>query len=105
MEPPDADRHFGQALRGQRRAWRRRARAALGHLIMRAGWLAPHVLRHDCASELGLSGDDFISIRETLGHSSVATTMRYLHLDGTEIEDAWMARKSGLSSGRRDWSR
>lgn len=72
---------------------------------MGAGWLAPHVLRHDCAAELDLSRDDFISIRETLGHSWVAATMRYLHPDRTQIEDAWMARKSWLSSGRRDWSR
>jgi len=49
------------------------------------------VLRHFCASQLYLSGMDLISIQETLGHSWVATTMRYVHVHRTRVEDAWIA--------------
>jgi site-specific recombinase XerD len=65
--------------------------AAARHLPTWAGRLTPHVLRHYCASELYLSGVDLISIQEMLGHSWVATTMRYIHVHRTQIEDAWVA--------------
>lgn len=58
------------------------------------GWsdtLTPHVLRHYCASQLYLNGLDLISIQELLGHSWVATTMGYVHVHATRIEDAWAA--------------
>ncbi|MGB6162488.1 MAG: tyrosine-type recombinase/integrase [Pseudonocardiaceae bacterium] len=51
----------------------------------------PHVLRHFCASQLYLSGMDLISIQEALGHSWVATTMKYIHVHRTRVEDAWIA--------------
>ncbi|MHA6757897.1 tyrosine-type recombinase/integrase [Streptacidiphilus sp. PAMC 29251] len=53
--------------------------------------MTPHVLRHFCASELYLNGLDLISIQEVLGHSWIATTMRYVHVHRTRVEDAWMA--------------
>jgi len=40
--------------------------------------LTPHVLRHFAASQLYLSGMDLISVQELLGHSWIATTMRYV---------------------------
>lgn len=58
------------------------------------GWadkLTPHVLRHYAASQLYLSGMDLISVQELLGHSWVATTMRYVHVHRSRIEDAWIA--------------
>ncbi|RSM80543.1 recombinase [Amycolatopsis sp. WAC 01375] len=58
------------------------------------GWtdkLTPHVLRHFCASELYLSGLDLISIQELLGHSWIASTLNYVHVHRTRIEDAWAA--------------
>jgi integrase/recombinase XerD len=30
-------------------------------------------------------------MRETLGHSWVATTMAYVHVHATHVEDAWIA--------------
>lgn len=71
-------------------------RAALGnaaavHLPAWGGRLTPHVLRHYCASQLYLDGLDLISIQEMLGHSWVATTMRYVHVHRTRIEEAWVA--------------
>jgi integrase/recombinase XerD len=66
-------------------------RAAAEYLPTWAGRLTPHVLRHYCASQLYLNGVDLISIQEMLGHSWVATTMRYVHVHRTRIEDAWVA--------------
>jgi site-specific recombinase XerD len=56
-----------------------------------AGRLTPHVLRHYCASQLYLAGVDLLAIQELLGHSWVATTMRYVHVHSGRIEDAWVA--------------
>ena len=61
------------------------------HLPEWAGQVTPHVLRHFCASQLHLAGVDLISIQELLGHSWIATTMRYVHVHRTRIEDAWIA--------------
>ncbi len=69
------------------RAWPR-PRAAPARL---GAQLTPHVLRHFCASQLYLCGVDLISIQEMLGHSWVATTMRYVHVHRTRIEEAWLA--------------
>ena len=58
------------------------------HLPGWAGRLTPHVLRHYCASQLYRTGVDLIAIQELLGHSWIATTMRYVHVHHTRIEDA-----------------
>ncbi|TJZ96082.1 site-specific integrase [Actinacidiphila oryziradicis] len=66
--------------------------AAVGtHLSGWADKLTPHVLRHYCASQLYLNGLDLIAIQEVLGHSWIATTMRYVHVQQTRVEDAWVA--------------
>ncbi|MDT8912092.1 site-specific integrase [Amycolatopsis sp. PS_44_ISF1] len=65
--------------------------ATATHLPAWADKLTPHALRHFCASQLYLSGMDLISIQEALGHAWVATTMKYVHLHRTRIEDAWIA--------------
>lgn len=67
------------------------AEAVAAHLPTWAGRMTPHVLRHYCASQLYLEGVDLLSIQEMLGHSWVATTMRYVHVYRTRIEDAWLA--------------
>jgi integrase/recombinase XerD len=67
------------------------SRAGAEHLPTWTGGMTPHVLRHYCASELYLDGVDLISIQEMLGHAWVATTMRYIHVHRTRIEDAWVA--------------
>lgn len=67
------------------------AEAATRHLPQWAGALTPHVLRHYCASQLYAQGMDLIAIQETLGHAWIATTMNYVHVYQTHVEDAWMA--------------
>lgn len=60
------------------------------HLPTWSGRLTPHVLRHYCASQLYLTGMDLLAIQELLGHDWIATTMRYVHVQKTHIEDAWL---------------
>ncbi|MET8181678.1 site-specific integrase [Streptomyces sp. NPDC005336] len=65
--------------------------AAKAHL---PGWgerLTPHTLRHFCASQLYANGLDLLAIQEVLGHSWIAATMRYVHVQQTRVEDAWVA--------------
>lgn len=64
--------------------------AAEAHLPDWADRMTPHVLRHYCASQLYLSGVDLIAVQELLGHSWIATTMRY-DVHRTRIEEAWTA--------------
>jgi site-specific recombinase XerD len=71
-------------------------RAALAEVAARhlPDWpqkVTPHVLRHFCASQLYHSGMDIIAIQETLGHAWVATTMNYIHVHRSHVEDAWIA--------------
>ena len=67
------------------------AKAAGTHLPDWADVVTPHVLRHFCASQLYRGGMDLIAIQATLGHAWIATTMQYVHVPGTHIEDAWIA--------------
>jgi site-specific recombinase XerD len=66
------------------------AEAAGTHLPDWVDKLTPHVLRHFCASQLYLHGMDLVAIQETLGHAWIATTMKYIHVHRSRIEDAWL---------------
>ncbi len=59
------------------------------HLPAQAGRLSPHLLRHFAASDLYRNGMDVVAIQEILGHCWINTTMIYVHVDRTHIEDAW----------------
>ena len=67
------------------------AEAAARHLPEWQDRLTPHVLRHFCASQLYAGGMDLVAIQEMLGHAWVSTTMGYIHVQRTHIEDAWAA--------------
>ncbi|WP_067573912.1 tyrosine-type recombinase/integrase [Nocardia acidivorans] len=67
------------------------AEATAAYLPQWVGRMSPHVLRHYCASQLYLNGVDLISIQEMYGHAWVATTMKYVHVHRTRIEEAWVA--------------
>jgi len=66
----------------------------------------PHLMRHSCAVALLQAGVDLITIRDQLGHVSVATTSRYatsnLKLKRSALEAFWAA--AGLSTTKRkEW--
>lgn len=62
----------------------------------------PHVLRHSCAVALLQAGIDLTAIRDYLGHSSVATTGRYLQtnlrMKREVLNRFW--KRSGLEPGQ-----
>jgi site-specific recombinase XerD len=100
----DPDRHGAPLLPSERRSGDGSSRRAGDESLRRGlavaverhlpGWqgrLSPHVLRHYCASQLYLGGMDLLAIQELLGHSWVATTMRYVHVQKSHIERAWLA--------------
>jgi site-specific recombinase XerD len=64
--------------------------------------VTPHVLRHSCAVALLQAGNDLTVIRDYLGHSSVATTNRYLscnlQMKREALDRFW--RRAGLQPTR-----
>ena len=78
------------------------AAAVEAHLPGWAEKLTPHVLRHFCAAELCSGGLDLVAIQEVWGHSWIATTMRYVHVQQTRGEAPGRPGSSGPRSGWKD---
>ncbi len=72
--------------------------AARDHPALRHKRITPHVLRHSCAVALLQSGTDVTVIRDYLGHTSVATTGRYITTNLQMKRDAMEAfwNKAGI---------
>ncbi|OUL92431.1 site-specific integrase [Paraburkholderia hospita] len=65
---------------------------------LRQKHITPHVLRHSCAVALLQSGTDVTVIRDYLGHTSVATTSRYITTNLQMKREAMQAfwKKAGI---------
>lgn len=66
--------------------------------VLRRKHITPYVLRHSCAVALLQSGSDVTVIREYLGHTSVATTGRYITINLEMKQEAMEAfwKKAGI---------
>ena len=60
---------------------------------------SPHVLRHTFATTMLRHGADINSVKELLGHASLATTQIYTHLTLTELRDAYAGAHPRSSRG------
>ncbi len=49
------------------------------------GTIYPHLLRHACATHLHEAGAELCHIRDFLGHSTIASTERYVHVTPREL--------------------
>ena len=77
----------------------RAVKAALGPVDGISGRRSPHVLRHTLATELLDGGADLNSIKELLGHSSLAATQVYTH---NSIERLQTVYKSAHPRAKND---
>lgn len=70
---------------------------SVNKIITRVTGCNPHSLRHAGATAAYRATRDLRAVQEMLGHSSLATTQRYLHLD----DDARRAAAQGTAFARR----
>ena len=64
-----------------------------------SGRRSPHVLRHSLATSLMNSGADLNSIKEVLGHSSLAATQVYTHTSIAELKNIYESAHPRAKNG------
>lgn len=62
---------------------------------------SPHALRHSFASGMLNGGAEIDSVREFLGHASLATTQIYTHISLNEIKKAYSSAHPRLNSSKK----
>ena len=67
----------------------RAVKSALGGVKTIRGKKSPHVLRHSLATELMNEDTALNSIKELLGHSSLAATQVYTHSSIARLKDSY----------------
>ena len=77
------------------RYWWDRARAEMG--LADDPWFTWHAMRHTAATRALKAGVDVRVVQKMLNHKRIETTLRYTHVDDTQIANALVAL-SGVSS-------
>jgi len=74
-------------------------KSELGEIKSITGRKSPHVLRHTLATELLNNGTDLYSIKELLGHSSLAATQVYTHNSIEKLKNVYNNAHPRANSG------
>ncbi len=77
----------------------RAVKRELGGVKGITGRKSPHVLRHSLATELMNEGTDINSIKELLGHSSLATTQVYTHSSAARLKHIYESAHPRAKNG------
>ena len=80
----------------------RAVKAELGQVGSITGRKSPHVLRHSLATELLNEGADLNSIKELLGHSSLAATQVYTHNSIEKLKKVYVNAHPRAKSGGKN---
>jgi len=80
----------------------RAVKRALGQIGSITGRKSPHVLRHSLATELLDEGTDLNSIKELLGHSSLAATQVYTHNTIEKLKKVYVNAHPRAKSGGKN---
>lgn len=65
--------------------------------------LSPHKLRHSFATEQLRRGNDIGTVRDELGHSSIATTNNYTHSSQDRVREAMLGEKTKIEKDKEDF--
>ena len=77
-------------------------KSELGQVGSITGRKSPHVLRHSLATELLNEGADLNSIKELLGHSSLAATQVYTHNSIEKLKKVYLNAHPRAKSGGKN---
>ncbi len=77
-------------------------KSELGQVGSITGRKSPHVLRHSLATELLNEGSDLNSIKELLGHSSLAATQVYTHNSVEKLKKVYLTAHPRAKSGGKN---
>ena len=80
----------------------RAIKSELGQIGSITGRKSPHVLRHSLATELLNEGADLNSIKELLGHSSLAATQVYTHNSIEKLKKVYVNAHPRAKSGGKN---
>ena len=74
----------------------------LGAVGSISAWKSPHVLRHTLATELLDQGTDLNSIKELLGHASLAATQVYTHNSIEKLKNVYQTAHPRAKNGGKN---